>query len=192
MAILCCFIRVDWGPYTFNASYRERSQCATGSPRLLSRASFFVPPRRHPSAQRHMREPGKRFCATRTPEEGTYIADVNGQSKDCYIKDVQYGGSSALENGFTVTRGPRQVWKSRSVRAVRECSVADADGLPAAGVCVVLVPELARHRISLLYKTQTTDQYGHFDLRGIDLSAPNRDVVARYLDFFWLRSYNQL
>ena len=31
----------------------------------------------------------------------------------------------------------------------------------------MLVPELARRTISLLYKTQTTDQDGHFDLRGI-------------------------
>ena len=101
--------------------------------------------------------------------EGTYIADVEGQSKDCYIKDVQYDGSSALEEGFTVTRGtPASLEITISSHGARvQGSVADADGLPAAGVWVVLVPELARRTISLLYKTQTTDQYGHFDLRGI-------------------------
>jgi hypothetical protein len=44
----------------------------------------------------------------------------------------------------------------------------DEDSLPAAGVWVALVPDSearrAKHR---LYKSQTTDQYGHFDLRGI-------------------------
>ena len=43
----------------------------------------------------------------------------------------------------------------------------DADGLPAAGVQVVLVPEEARRTIHRLYKSGTTDQYGRFDLRGI-------------------------
>jgi hypothetical protein len=46
-------------------------------------------------------------------------------------------------------------------------SIADADGLPAAGVWVVLVPEEGRREQRHLYKYQTTDQYGHFDLRGI-------------------------
>jgi hypothetical protein len=39
--------------------------------------------------------------------------------------------------------------------------------LPAAGVWVVLVPDVAHRSQYRLYKTQTTDQYGHFDLRGI-------------------------
>jgi hypothetical protein len=37
--------------------------------------------------------------------DGTYLARVGGQGKDCYIKDVQYGGSSALEDGFAVKGG---------------------------------------------------------------------------------------
>jgi hypothetical protein len=46
-------------------------------------------------------------------------------------------------------------------------TVRDADGLPLAGVSVVLVPELSRRENYQLYKTQSTDQYGNFDLRGI-------------------------
>jgi hypothetical protein len=101
--------------------------------------------------------------------EGTYHAEVAGESKDCYIKDVQYGASSALEDGFKVVRGaPVALEITISSHGARvQGAVTDADGLPAVGVWVVLVPEekyRAQHR---LFKTLSTDQYGHFDLRGI-------------------------
>ena len=101
--------------------------------------------------------------------EGTYHAEVSGESKDCYIKDVQYGASSALEDGFTVVRGaPAALEITISSHGARlQGTVSDADGLPAVGVWVVLVPEVKYRGQSRLYKTQTTDQYGHFDLRGI-------------------------
>jgi protocatechuate 3,4-dioxygenase beta subunit len=101
--------------------------------------------------------------------EGTYRADVGGQSKDCYVKDVQYGGSSALEDGFTVGRGsPASLDITVSPHGARvQGTVADADGLPAVGVWVALVPDGARRAQHRLYKTQTTDQYGRFDLHGV-------------------------
>jgi protocatechuate 3,4-dioxygenase beta subunit len=101
--------------------------------------------------------------------EGTYHADVAGQSKDCYVKDVQYGGSSALEDGFSVGRGsPASLEITISSHGARiQGTVADADGLPAVGVWVALVPDAAHRAQYRLYKTQTTDQYGHFDLRGV-------------------------
>jgi hypothetical protein len=43
----------------------------------------------------------------------------------------------------------------------------DNDGLPAPGAWVVAVPEEARRGNSRLFKAQTTDQYGKFDLRGL-------------------------
>jgi protocatechuate 3,4-dioxygenase beta subunit len=101
--------------------------------------------------------------------EGTYRAVVTGQSKDCYIKDVQYGGSSALEDGFAVGRGsPASLEITISPHGARiQGTVADADGLPAVGVWVTLVPDAARRTQYRLYKMQTTDQHGRFDLRGI-------------------------
>ena len=42
-----------------------------------------------------------------------------------------------------------------------------ADGLPAAGVWVVVVPEESRRAEFRLYKSKTTDQRGNFELRGI-------------------------
>ena len=100
---------------------------------------------------------------------GTYRAELDGQSKDCYVKDVRYSGSEALDEGFTVARGaPGELEITVSSHGARvQGSVTDADGLPAAGVWVVLVPQADRRALRYLYKSQTTDQYGHFDLRGI-------------------------
>ena len=101
--------------------------------------------------------------------DGTYIADAGGQSKDCYVKDVQYAGSSVLDEGFTVTGGsPAFLEITISSRGARvQGTAADQDGLPASGVWVVLVPDASHRSQRRLYKEQTTDQYGHFDLRGI-------------------------
>ena len=101
--------------------------------------------------------------------EGTYRAEVTGMSKDCYIKDMHYGESSVLKEEFTVTRGEAGALEILvSCRGARvQGTVMDADGLPLAGVSVVLVPELSQRDNYQKYKTQSTDQYGHFDLHGI-------------------------
>ena len=101
--------------------------------------------------------------------DGTYLAEISGESKDCYVKDVHYGASNALDDGFTVAKGSLAnleiTISSRGARV--QGAVADADGLPAAGVQVVLVPEESRRNLYRLYRTETTDQYGHFEIRGI-------------------------
>jgi len=101
--------------------------------------------------------------------DGIYFAELRGLSKDCYVKEVRYGSSSALDDGFTVARGtPASLEITISSRgATIQGSVADEDGLPAAGVQVVIVPELSRRSLHRLYKSVTTDQYGHFKIRGI-------------------------
>ena len=101
--------------------------------------------------------------------EGTYRAEVMGMSKDCYIKDMYYGDSSVIKEGFTVARGEAGtleiVISSRGARV--QGTVMDSDSLPLAGVSVVLVPELSQRENYQKYKTESTDQYGNFDLRGI-------------------------
>lgn len=101
--------------------------------------------------------------------DGAYYVEPDGGSKDCYVKDVRYAGSSALEDGFTVARGSAATLEvtisSRGARV--QGSVANDEGLPGAGVWVALVPDSAHQSQHRLYKSQTTDQYGHFDLRGI-------------------------
>ena len=107
--------------------------------------------------------------ALKDVSEGVYRAELDGPSKDCYIKDMRYGQTSALEDGLTITRGtPAKLEVTISSRGAHlQGSVADVDGLPATGVWVVLVPEETLRRQSRLYKAGTTDQYGRFDLRGI-------------------------
>jgi hypothetical protein len=101
--------------------------------------------------------------------EDTYHLSVNGMSKDCYIKAIRYGMVDALYDGFAVQRGTdaslEVTLSSRGARV--QGTVADADSLPIAGVWVVLVPEEAHRGQMQMYKKTTTDQYGHFELRGI-------------------------
>ncbi len=101
--------------------------------------------------------------------DGTYRPSVDGQSKDCYIKDVEYAGASAINEGFTVVRGSDATLKiTISSRGARlQGSVVDADGLPAVGVYVALVPDAPSRGVHRLYKDAQTDQEGRFDLRGI-------------------------
>jgi hypothetical protein len=74
------------------------------------------------------------------------------------------------------------VSKSLSVRAepIFKGAVSDEDGLPAADVQVVLVPEVSRRSLHRFYKSVTTDQYGHFEIRGI--------AAGDYRLFSWERS----
>jgi 5-hydroxyisourate hydrolase-like protein (transthyretin family) len=101
--------------------------------------------------------------------EDTYHLSVNGMSKDCYIKAIRYGTADALYDGFAVQRGTdaslELTLSSRGARV--QGAITDADGLPVAGVWVVLVPEEAHRGQMQMYKETTTDQYGRFELRGI-------------------------
>jgi hypothetical protein len=112
---------------------------------------------------------GDAFTLKDVPE-GEYLAEMAGISQDCFLKSVRYGGTEALEEGFTVRRGvvDAALEVTVSCRGARvQGAVTDADSLPAAGVWVVLVPDDSRRNETRLYKTKTTDQYGHFELRGI-------------------------
>jgi hypothetical protein len=101
--------------------------------------------------------------------EGTYEVSVSGQSKNCYIKRVQYGEHDALENGLTMIRGSPAALEI--IISSRGASVQgralDHESLPATGVWVVLVPRSASRAKGRLNKSVTTDQNGHFDIRGI-------------------------
>ena len=101
--------------------------------------------------------------------EDTYRLLTYGECPDCYLKSVRYGTSNALEDGFTVQGGSDAALEvtisSRGARV--QGTVTDADGLPLAGVWVVLVPEEAHRGQMQMYKETTTDQYGRFELRGI-------------------------
>jgi len=101
--------------------------------------------------------------------DGDYEVTVGGLSKDCYIKDTVYGETHSADGTIAVGKGGGDhleiMVSSRGARV--EGAVVDKDGLPATGVWVVAVPEETKRTNFRLFKAQTTDQYGKFDLRGL-------------------------
>src|SRR6266436_1532353 len=101
--------------------------------------------------------------------EGLYRLATSGQSQDCYLKSIRYAGMEVSDDEFNVIRGTQATLEvtisSRGARV--QGTVKDANGLPAAGVSVVLVPDEAHRQEFHLFKQQITDQYGRFDIRGI-------------------------
>jgi hypothetical protein len=111
--------------------------------------------------------------------QGVFRLEIEGLSKDCYIKEVRQGENLLSDDIFRVARGaaiPLEVTVS-SRGAKVEGTVTNEDSLPVAGVWVVAVPEEAKRKQHRLFKSETTDQFGHFSLRGL---AP-----GKYRLFSW-------
>jgi hypothetical protein len=101
--------------------------------------------------------------------ESLYRLSSTGQSQDCYLKSIRYAGMEISDDEFNVIRGTQATLEvTISSRGAHiQGMVKDADGLPASGVWVVLVPDEARRNEFHLFKQRTTDQHGRFDFRGI-------------------------
>jgi protocatechuate 3,4-dioxygenase beta subunit len=111
--------------------------------------------------------------------EGEFRLTVTGMAKDCYVKEVRFGDALLPDVAFRVVKGsagPLEI-KVSSLGARIEGTVTNEDSLPVAGVWVVAVPEEPKRKQHYLFKSLTTDQYGHFDLRGL---AP-----GKYKLFSW-------
>jgi Carboxypeptidase regulatory-like domain len=100
--------------------------------------------------------------------EGEFRVRVFGQSQDSFVKAARYGSADALTDGFTPRAGSGATLEiTLSSRGAHvQGSASDADGLPAVGVWVVLVPEGKGRELRDLYKTAQTDQHGQFQIRG--------------------------
>jgi protocatechuate 3,4-dioxygenase beta subunit len=107
------------------------------------------------------------FLWTEIPD-GTSRVTMAGLGKDAYLKAVEYDGTNVLDQGFAPHPGSNAAMEvtlsSRSAHL--QGAVVDADGLPAVGIWVVLVPDTRRDRHDL-YKTAHTDQHGQFKIDGI-------------------------
>jgi len=101
--------------------------------------------------------------------DGELRVRVFGQSEDSFVKAARYGSADALADGFTPRAGSGTTLEiiMSSHGALVQGSAVDADGLPAVGAQVVLVPEGLRRERFDLYKTAQTDQRGQFQLRGV-------------------------
>lgn len=111
--------------------------------------------------------------------QGTFRINVSGISKDCYIKEVQFGENVLPDHVLHSKRGVRgELRITISSKGARlQGIVANDESLPIAGVWVVAVPEESRRSLRYLYKAVTTDQYGRYDLRGL--------VPGKYKIFAW-------
>jgi hypothetical protein len=112
-------------------------------------------------------EPDGSFLWTEIPD-GTSRVTVASLGKDAYLKAIEYDGVNVLDQGFSPHAGSNAAIEvtlsSRSAHL--QGAVVDADGLPAVGVWVVLVPDTHRDRHDL-YKPVHTDQHGQFKVDGI-------------------------
>ena len=110
--------------------------------------------------------------------DGTYRAAFTDLGKDCYIKEVHYGEALLPDVEFRVRgTGENLEIQVDCAGARLEGSVLNKDGLPATGAWVVVVPEESKRKFFRLFKSQLTDQYGHFEIHGL---AP-----GKYKIFSW-------
>ncbi len=108
--------------------------------------------------------------------QGAFRIHVSGISKDCYMKDVQFGENLLPDH---VLRAKRDVTGELSITisskgARLQGTVTNDESIPVAGVWVVAVPEESKRSLPFLYKAVTTDQYGRYDLRGL---APGKYAI---------------
>lgn len=99
-----------------------------------------------------------------------YRVNVLGLPIDYYLKAARVGGTTVLEEGLDLSGGQ----PSGKLELVVSSAGGRIDGAVLteeqqafSGASVVLIPEGRRRRDPHFYKTVTTDQNGHFALRGI-------------------------
>ncbi len=102
--------------------------------------------------------------------DGSYSLRVFSSCRECYVKSAKANGVDLLDAGIQVASGAGPssiaiVYSSET--ALVNGTVTRKDGLPAPGALVVLVPIKNSHQKPEEYKTSTTDQYGHFEIRGV-------------------------
>jgi Carboxypeptidase regulatory-like domain len=102
--------------------------------------------------------------------DGSFWLNAYSNCQECYLKSASANGVDLLERGVQVTSGEAPspialVYSSNS--GTLTGAVTNKDDLPAPGALVVLVPDSSSHQKPENYKTSTTDQYGHFEIRGV-------------------------
>jgi 5-hydroxyisourate hydrolase-like protein (transthyretin family) len=102
--------------------------------------------------------------------DGSFWLDVYSKCEECYLKSARANGVDLLEQGVQVASGetpsPIAIMYSSNTGTLTG-AVTNKEDLPAPGALVVLVPDSSSHQKPEQYKTSTTDQYGHFEMRGV-------------------------
>ncbi len=114
-------------------------------------------------------KPDGTFLLTGLPD-GLYEFDVWSRCEGCYLKAAMANGQDVLDQGLQINSGTAPspielVYSSNS--ATIDGTVLREDGLPASGAAVVLVSDHFRQSQFSGYHERSTDQYGHFIIRGV-------------------------
>ncbi|MDP8982446.1 MAG: carboxypeptidase-like regulatory domain-containing protein [Acidobacteriota bacterium] len=99
-----------------------------------------------------------------------YNVGIYGLNGNWYLKSVRLGDADITETGVDFAQGvtPAELVVSLSSDGGQlEGTVQDAKQAPAVGAQVILIPELSRRGMSYLYKQASTDQTGHYSMKGI-------------------------
>jgi len=99
---------------------------------------------------------------------GEYRIQVSAPSPDMYLKEATFERTDVLNRPWEITNqtsGTLNIVFSNKGGQI-EGNLVDAQSQPVRGSQVILIPDLDRDRPEL-YKTATTDQNGHFTMRGI-------------------------
>jgi hypothetical protein len=126
-------------------------------------------PRQLGSNGRAQMKPDGTFLLTGL-SDGVYDFEVWSRCDGCYLKAATANAQDILDAGLQISSGTfpspiMLVYSSNS--ATIEGTVVRDDGLPASGAEVVLIPYRQGARPSRDYRLKTTDQYGHFTIRGV-------------------------
>jgi Carboxypeptidase regulatory-like domain len=104
-------------------------------------------------------------------DDGSYSLQARSKCQECYLKSANANGVDLLDQGVQISSGAGPasiaiIYSSNSGTVTG--AVTNKDDLPAPGAMVVLVPDASSRQKPLLdYKTSPTDQYGHFEIRGV-------------------------
>jgi hypothetical protein len=94
-----------------------------------------------------------------------YQVMMGSLPEDAYIKAIRAGETDVLNDGFTVAPGASlhfEITLAADAGKV-DGTVTGKDDQPGLGATVVLVPEARFRARSDLFKSATTDQFGHFE-----------------------------
>jgi hypothetical protein len=109
--------------------------------------------------------------------EAKYRINIAGLPPTAYVSDIRLSGANAFDDGFTFNAREAQSSMQIAINADGETVEGTVKGTGtqlAAGATVVLVPVSSRRQNPAMYKTATTDDAGHFVLRGV---APGQYTV---------------
>ena len=109
------------------------------------------------------------FTITSVPD-GTYALNVYSRCGAYFVKAVTSNGADLFGRPIDVEGGagpsPLDIVYSSNTADVNG-AVATSDSQPGIGALVVVVPNADAPNREARYRTATTDQYGHFDIKGV-------------------------